>query len=61
MISTITAEFQSPLSFLPLLEASLISDVCNIMRDSMCKIEHVRASQAQSNTHITLCSKTGME
>ena len=51
MISIITAEFQSPLSSLPLLEASLISDARSIMRDSLCKIAHVRASQAQSNTH----------
>ena len=33
MISIITAEFQSPLSLLPPLEASLISVVCDIMRD----------------------------
>ena len=55
MISIITAEFQSPLSLLPLLEASL-NDVYYIMRDSsLCKIAHVRASQAQSNTHTSHC------
>ena len=39
---------------------SLISDVHNIMRDSlMCKTTHARASQAQLNT--TLRSEIGME
>ena len=60
MISIITAEFQSPLSSLPLLEASLISDARSIMRDSLCKIAQARASHAQLNTHAQ-CSETGME
>ena len=39
---------------------SLISDVHNIMRDSLvCKTTHARASQAQLNT--TLFSEIGME
>ena len=57
MISIITAEFQSLLSLLPLLEASLISDACSIMRDSLCKIAQARASHAQSNTHAQ-CAET---
>ena len=51
MISIITAEFQSPLSLLPLMEASLISAARSIMRDSLCMIAQARASHAQSNTH----------
>ena len=51
MISIITAEFQSPLSLPPLLEASLISDARSIMRDSLCKVAQTRESPAQSNTH----------
>ena len=51
VISIITAEFQSPLSLLPLLDASLISDARSIMRDSLCMIAQARASHAQSNTH----------
>ena len=57
MISIITAEFQSPLSLLPLLEASLISDARSIMRDSLCMIAQARASHAQSNTHAQ-CAET---
>ena len=57
MISIITAEFQSPLSLLPLLEASLISYARSIMRDSLCMIAQARASLAQSNTHAQ-CAET---
>ena len=55
MISFTTAEFQSPLSSLPLLEASLISDVWQHHERSMCKIAHARASQAQSNKNTSHC------
>ena len=54
MISIITAEFQSPLSSLPLLEASLISDVCNIMRDQ-CARSRMHAHHKHSRTHTSHC------
>ena len=54
MISIVTAEFQSPLSSLPSLEASLISDVCNIMRDQ-CTRSRTHAHHKHSRTRTSHC------
>ena len=54
VISIITAEFQSPLSSLPLLEASLISDARSIMRDQ-CAWSRRHAHHMHSRTHTSHC------
>ena len=54
MISIITAEFQSQLSLLPSLEASLISYVCNIMRDQ-CARSRMHAHHKHSRTYTSRC------